>query len=365
MFFLDYTGVYTRSGERYIFKMKNNKKKSSKFYTVLSNPTYDNSFKNMFTTEKSVLKSFLNSVLFPRTQIIEKIEFSKTNFSGKKLVNNRYGYGTKSIDVGCKLYLKKNNTLNIKDNRLMCDVEMQIGFSSKIEQRFLDYANKIRVDSNFKDTWVVSFILKESLDDGNNYVKLKKIDSDGVVQTKDFQSIKLIEVNLNYCNSLLKNDEDIEIIDGEILDISGKEWIKMLCMPLWCKTVRNNENLYILPKLNKQFIKCIYLRKAMEKIVYTNKHFDLSDVDEHYNRRERKEYAKMKEEIEELKKINEKLVKKIEKYEKEDDEEDEDYDDDEEQANDEKEEELDEQKADEDDENIIEEDDNKMDLDSD
>ena len=91
----------------------------------------------------------------------------------------------------------------------MCDVEMQIGFSSKIEQRILDYANKIRVDSNFKDTWVVSFILKESLDDGNNYVKLKKIDSDGVVQTKDFQSIKLIEVNLNYCNSLLKNDVDI------------------------------------------------------------------------------------------------------------------------------------------------------------
>ena len=91
----------------------------------------------------------------------------------------------------------------------MCDVEMQIGFSSKIEQRFLDYANKIRVDSNFKDTWVVSFILKESLDDGNNYVKLKIINSDGVVQTKDFQSIKLIEVNLNYCNSLLKNDVDI------------------------------------------------------------------------------------------------------------------------------------------------------------
>jgi len=75
MSFLEYTGVYTMNGDRYVFKMKNNEKKTSKFHTSLKNPTYDNSFKNMFCTEKSIMKSFLNSVLFPKSKLIEKIEF--------------------------------------------------------------------------------------------------------------------------------------------------------------------------------------------------------------------------------------------------------------------------------------------------
>ena len=175
------------SGERYVFRMKNNVKKTSKFHTSLNNPTYDNSSKNMLSTEKSIAKSFLNSVLFPKSKIIEKIEFSKTNFPGKSLVNHRYGFGSKSIDVGGKLFLKKDNGLNIKRNILMCDLEMQIGFSNEIEQRFIDYAYTIRVNSDYQDTWVVSFILKESISNKNNNVQLNKVDSDGVVKMKDFQ----------------------------------------------------------------------------------------------------------------------------------------------------------------------------------
>jgi len=113
------------------------------------------------------------------------------------------------MDVGCKLFLKKNNELNIKGNILMCNVEMQIGFSDEIEKRFIDYANKIREDSDYQDTWVVSFILKESISNKNNNVELNKVNSDGVVKMKDFQLMKLIEINLNYCNSLLKNNKDI------------------------------------------------------------------------------------------------------------------------------------------------------------
>ena len=293
------------------------------------------------------------------------------NFVGKSLVNHRYGYGSKSMDVGCKLFLKKNNELNIKGNILMSNVEMQIGFSDEIEKRFIDYANKIREDSDYQDTWVVSFILKESISNKNNNVELNKVNSDGVVKMKDFQLMKLIEINLNYCNSLLKNNKDIEIIDGEVLDIPGREWIKMLCIPLWCETDRINESVYILPKLNKQFIKCSFLRKAMDKILNKNQLFDLSDVDEHYNRIERQNYVEMKKENEELKE----RLKQYEEEEEEDDDanenegEEEDNDvDDEEQANDENEEEEKDKQSDdkivEDDEDIIEEDDKKMDIDS-
>lgn len=371
--FLDYTGAYTKSGDRYTFKMKNNKKKTSKFFTLLSNPTYDNSFKNMFCEEKSILKSFLNSVLFPKSNLIEKIEFSKTCFAGKDLVNNRYGYGTKNIDVGCKLFLKKNNKLKIKDNIIICDVEMQIGFSNKIEQRFIDYANRIRVDSHYSDTWVVSFILKESLDDDNFKIELKKINSDGAVQTKEFQAIKLIEISLNYCNELLKNDEDIEIIEGEILDNPGKEWIKMLCIPLWCETDRNNDSLFILPDLKKTYFECKYLRKAMEKIVYKRELFDLSDVDEHYDKMERKEYAKMEKENIKLKDENaylKKYIKEILGKKKNEEEEIQDDDDEEEKEKDQKvsndieqEDDNNEESQDKNDKNIIKED-NKMDIDS-
>ena len=366
MLFLDYTGTYTMSGERYVFRMKNNVKKISKFHTSLNNPTYDNSFKNMFCTEKSITKSFLNSVLFPKSKIIEKIEFYKTNFPGKSLVNHRYGFGSKSIDVGCKLFLKKDNGLNIKRNILMCDLEMQIGFSNEIEQRFIDYANTIRVNSDYQDTWVVSFILKESISNKNINMQLNEVDSDGVVKMKDFHQIRLFEINLNYCNLLLKNNKDIEIIDGEVLDTPGREWIKMLCIPIWCDTDRINNSVYILPKLNKKFIKCSLLRKAMDKITHKDQFFDLSNVDEHYNRIERKNYVKLQKEVKELRK----KLKKYEEEEKEDDDSNENEGEEEDDNDDEnsKEEEEDEQnggKLDQDDEDIIEEDDKKMDIDSD
>ena len=46
------------------------------------------------------------------------------------------------------MFSKKDNGLNIKDDILLCDIEMQIGFSDDTANRFIDYANKIRIDSN-------------------------------------------------------------------------------------------------------------------------------------------------------------------------------------------------------------------------
>ena len=207
--------------------MNGGKKFTSKYSTSIINPAYDNSFKNMFCSDKKILKSLLNSVLFPESKLIDKIKYSKIYFSGKGKINARYGAGSKSIDVGCKCFLKEENDLNIKDNVLMVDVEMQIGFSSINEERFLDYANKIRVNSNYCDTWVVSFILKENLDD-NYTIQLNKKDSDGEITVKDFQSIKLIEISLNHCYSKIAENKDIIINGDEKLSVHGKEWLKFL-----------------------------------------------------------------------------------------------------------------------------------------
>ena len=77
MSFLDYTGEYTARGDKFIFKMKGGKRKTSKFFTIISDPTYDNAFKTMLCFQKSILKSLLNSVLFPESKLIEKLEYSK------------------------------------------------------------------------------------------------------------------------------------------------------------------------------------------------------------------------------------------------------------------------------------------------
>ena len=58
-------------------------KNRSKFSIFIFNPTYDNTFKIMLGSNKSILKSLLNSVLFPKSKLIEKIEYSKTYFPGK------------------------------------------------------------------------------------------------------------------------------------------------------------------------------------------------------------------------------------------------------------------------------------------
>jgi hypothetical protein len=287
--------------------MNGGKKFTSKYSTSIINPAYDNSFKNMFCSDKKILKSLLNSVLFPESKLIDKIKYSKIYFSGKGKINARYGAGSKSIDVGCKCFLKEENDLNIKDNVLMVDVEMQIGFFDIIEERFVDYANEIRVNSNYCDTWVVSFILKENLDD-NYTIQLKKKDSDGEITVKDYQSIKLIEISLNHCYSKIAENKDIIINGDEKLSVHGKEWLKFLSCPIWCKADKNNKFSYLFPKHTKRnFFSCSLIKKAIEKILSSDSTFDLSEVDEYYNNRERKDYINKCEENKNLKSENKNL----------------------------------------------------------
>jgi hypothetical protein len=241
----------------------------------------------MFGFQKSILKSLLNSVLFPESKLIEKIEYSKNHFPGKLDINSRYGAGSKSIDFCCKCFLKKDNNLNIKNNVLMIDAEMQIGFNDELESRFINNANTIRVKSKFADTWVVSFIMKESINSDNNIIEFDKKNSEGVVNVKKYQAIKIYEINLNYCYSLIEENKDIKIM--EELGQEGREWIKLLSCPIWCQNYNSREDIYIIPKYTqKGFISCNFVKKAIEEIIYRPQAFDLSSVDEHYNKEERK-----------------------------------------------------------------------------
>ena len=96
---------------------------------------------------------------------------------------------------------------------------------------------------------------------------------------------------------MIEENKDIEIINGEKLVSDGKEWIKLLSLPLWCQTDDIHDDIYILPKITKKyFFSCQPVKKAINEIIYKRGIFDLSEVDEHYNREERKEYVKIKKE---------------------------------------------------------------------
>ena len=85
-------------------------------------------------------------------------------------------------------------------------------------------------------------------------IRLNKVDSEGAVHVKQYQSIKLIEISLNYCMSLIEENKEIEILTGEKLGIDGKEWIKLLSLPIWCQADDINDDVFILPKIKKKIL---------------------------------------------------------------------------------------------------------------
>ena len=125
---------------------------------------------------------------------------------------------------------------------------------------------------------------------------------------KDFQSIKLIEISLNHCYSKIAENKDIIINGDEKLSVHGKEWLKFLSCPIWCKEDKNNKFCYLFPKHTKRnFFSCSLIKKAIEKILSSDSTFDLSEVDEYYNNRERKDYINKCEENKNLKSENKNL----------------------------------------------------------
>ena len=68
--------------------------------------------------------------------------------------------------------------------------------------------------------------------------------------------------------SLIEENKEIEILTGEKLGVDGKEWIKLLSLPIWCQADDINDDVFILPKIKKKnFISCKPLIKAIEEII--------------------------------------------------------------------------------------------------
>ena len=144
-YFLDYSGKFDsieKEGEENngIFYFKNIKQKDEKLYIVPI--IYDVSFKKVFYNNNDgaeYLRDFLNSMFYPESKSIMKVEFlPKEILSNSHLVNNK---GTKKVDNVCiaTIMIRKKNEINeddvnlenynskdnIKYKKVVIDVEME------------------------------------------------------------------------------------------------------------------------------------------------------------------------------------------------------------------------------------------------
>ena len=70
---------------------------------------------------------------------------------------------------------------------------MQIGYSSNVTDRFIDYLSSIRVDSLFKDTWIVGLINRRGIKnpkDKTSTIDLDRYKSDNSY-IREYNSLKI------------------------------------------------------------------------------------------------------------------------------------------------------------------------------
>ena len=321
MSFLDYSGEYSYENNEYKFLMKNGDKNYSlvdKNYIAIADPTIDNTFKQIFALNKNITKSFLNALLYPNKDKINKIEFLSIEHPGIGL----YSTGAIRMDVVVKCYLneekyeKENNSYDEKDkNTLIVDIEMQIGYKETNDKKFLKY---IRIlDKNYisKKVMVLALIFKLNKHEKNISSEIsytKNFYSTNYPKSIKFDDCLIFQIDLNFCFKLICEKKNFYIKENQYIKEKGKEWIKFLTIPNWCKML--NDGYFILPPLKKININDTQLLSAFEILKNQGIAYEKSFVDQNiffdelidYNNKQ-EEIKKLKEKIKKLNEVNEEL----------------------------------------------------------
>lgn len=286
MSFLQYSGKFDKFNEdyedSYYFYMNDGNYLKDNTYIEVTSPVIDNTFQKIFGENETITKSLLNSLLYPKNERINKIDFLPTNRPGK--ISDKYSYGSIRTDVLCKCYLKEDN--EDKETVLIIDLEMQINFNKENTKKFIYYLK--RLYSKYIDTKIIVLALvfrnvpNPYLNKGTKtYLEEKDIYSKFEVNNHD-DEFSIYQIDISYCYTLLLNNkEKIWIVEKEIND-KGKEWLKFLNLPNWCGSYK--KNYYVLPPLKKNFyktkevIEAFKILKDEDKIQYDMYLYDLEKI---------------------------------------------------------------------------------------
>ena len=295
---------------------------------TLSDPTYDLTFKYLFSSQnveeisgEDRLTSLLNSLIYQnKIQSIQELntEYIKYNYDVNK---NLEPLRALRSDLAFKITLKDKKDCNLIE---LINIEMQLGFPGNFLERLINYGlllkerNKDKNNHNYK-TLVLGFInYKGKIELKSNSYFLSEFNSEDnkfIKKVDDFVDIVLI--NLFEISKKLENNEKIYILGEEVGNI-GKNWLKLLSLRHWAKKLKNNT--FLIPNINsnKEINSAIkYLKGVQDNDLM--KYYQAEN--DYYN--EIKEAAKSlaKEETEKAKKeaekVREEMEKKIENAKKE------------------------------------------------
>lgn len=369
MSFLKFTGVSVKEKEHYyLFKMEG--KKSEDYIDDcinLPSPIIDSNFKLVFGNNPDITKSLLNSLLYPKDNNIIKVEYLTgellqkiTQFPEQVSLNS---LDSIRADILCKCTLRnkfwdesQNNSeesneseesLDEEDEKINLDEEQDF-LSKKVEEE-----NKIQNDMNKENIIIIDLEMQIGYNTENtriyiNYAKLLNLKYDGKIIVlslvyrgfenprkdkgfkiclgqKNFSDYKnkityddyvIYQIDLDYCRTLIskktkKDDKNLWILNkNQEMNDSSKEWIKYLTLPIWCD--ESEDYYYIFPTLKENFFLTKYVYQAFQILIYQNDIIYYKNAQNQENKiKFVNNYIKIKKQNKELKKINDEKYKKI------------------------------------------------------
>ena len=132
---------------------------------------------------------------------------------------------------------------------------------------------------------------------------------------REYTNHFIFEIDLNFFYKMMMKNEKIWILNkNDFLTDKGKEWIKLMTIPMWCKSYRRG--FYAFPDLNEMKFTEKEVQNVLLILGQKNPLYQTYIYDSMCLEKEEKEFK-------ELKKQNEKMEKDIKNLEKENKEKDE------------------------------------------
>ena len=241
MNFLDYLGTYDESQNEnvddfYIFHFKNNKfEKYRKKYIV--SPFFEEAFKTVFfycNDGLEIYKEFLNSIFYPESNSIIELKFIQKDIYGNRCIAK-----IKQNKINDEKE-KKNNLDNINKNddikykEIIIDAMMKNFFNQNSK-----FSNNYFFTTEENDS-VEALMIALCLDEDKIQEIYKEVKIYNIEDYKsfDFKTKKMFYEKKYeiYLNGLYNAQNPLSVINNEKIGVIGKEWIKLFCLTLWCKS---------------------------------------------------------------------------------------------------------------------------------
>ena len=275
-------GKSNKSKNKYKFFMKN---KGTKIQSAIfvCDPSYDSTFKNLFSENKERLKNFLNAIYF--NSIGKRIVYLKIDYNEFTNINSLYNVQNLRADLICNCRLEGQEK---DDPEIFVDVEIQIGWRKDLDYQLFKYGCGMTTTpqkKNKTNSFVLCLILDNSQKKDSSKVNLVESEFHSN-QEFELDYLKIVKFNINNeIERIMMSPSDSSCNDKD-------EWLKFIGLRFWCN--RYDETRFILPKDNishNPFInQCCYELSSLNNIEL-NKIYEIEHYEENIEKKYEIKYA--------------------------------------------------------------------------